>query len=116
MARAPRVFTIHPGAPFLATFAERLLAGEIVDAIGPSTAPLDFAAATIYVPTRRAARALSNEFIRRLPGPAVLMPKIVPLGHLESIETALLFDTTEGPVADVPDAVGEVERRLLLMR
>lgn len=116
MARAARVFTIHPGAPFLATFAERLLAGDIVGAIGPETAPLEFAAATIYVPTRRAARALANEFIRRLPGPAVLTPKIVPLGHLESIETGLLFDAGDGPVQGAPDAIGEIERRLILMR
>ncbi|MDB5640892.1 MAG: double-strand break repair protein AddB, partial [Hyphomicrobiales bacterium] len=85
MARAPRVLTIHPGAPFLATFAQKLLDGAVVSGIGPGMAPLDFAAATIYVPTRRAARALSSELIRRLPGPAVLLPKIVPLGHLESI-------------------------------
>lgn len=116
MARAPRVLTIHPGAPFLATFAERLLRGDVVGAIGPSVAPLDFAAATIYVPTRRAARALSNELIRRLPGPAALLPRIVPLGHLESIETGLMFDAGEGPVEDVPDAMSAVERRMILMR
>ena len=116
MARTPHVLTIHPGAPFLATFAERLLKGDIINAIGPNMAPLDFAAATIYVPTRRAARALSSELIRRLPGPAVLLPKIVPLGHLESIETGLLFDAGDGPVEGVPDAIGAIERRMILMR
>lgn len=116
MARTSRVFTIHPGAPFLATFADKLLSGAVVDAIGPHTPPLGFAAATIYVPTRRAARALSSELIARLPGPAVLLPKIVPLGHLESIETGLLFDVGEGPVEGVPDAMSAIERRMILMR
>ncbi|MDB5642645.1 MAG: addB [Hyphomicrobiales bacterium] len=116
MARTPHVLTIHPGAPFLATFAQRLLNGDVVSAIGPHMAPLDFAAATIYVPTRRAARALSSELIRRLPGPAVLLPKIVPLGHLESIETGLLFDAGDGPVEGVPDAMSTIERRMILMR
>ncbi len=115
MTRSPRVFTIHPGSPFLATFAEKLLAGDVVSSIGPGTAPLDFAAATIYVPTRRAARALASEFIRRLPGPAVLMPRIVPLGQLESIETGLLFEVSEGPVEGVPDAISPIDRRLALM-
>ena len=116
MARAPRVLTIHPGVPFLATVAQHLLDGNIVRGIGPDMAPLDFAAATIYVPTRRAARALSSELIRRLPGPAVLLPNIVPLGHLESIETGLLFDTGDGPVDGVPDAMSAIERRMILMR
>ncbi|MDB5544601.1 MAG: addB [Hyphomicrobiales bacterium] len=116
MARAPHVLTIHPGAPFLATFAASLLNGDVVSGIGPHMAPLDFAAATIYVPTRRAARALSSELIRRLPGPAVLLPKIVPLGHLESIETGLLFDADDGPVEGVPDAMSAIERRMILMR
>lgn len=116
-ARRPRVLTIHPATPFLATFAEAFLAGRIVTAIGPHTGPLDLAAATIYVPTRRAARALAGELARRLPGAAALLPNIVPLGHLETIETGLLFEPAglgDGPIEGIPDAVGEIERRMRL--
>ncbi|MDB5593326.1 MAG: addB [Hyphomicrobiales bacterium] len=117
--RRPRVLTIHPGSPFLATFAENLLAGRVVSGIGPQTGPLDFAAATIYVPTRRAARALGGELARRLPGPAALLPQIVPLGHLETIETGLLFEPSgvgEGPIPGIPDAISDIDRRMALTR
>ena len=115
MARTPHVFTIPSSVNFLATFAEQLIAGDIVDAIKPPLDPLALASATIYVPTRRAARALREELIRKLAGPALLLPKIVPLGHMESIETSLLFET-DGPVEGVPDAMTPIERRLILMQ
>ncbi|MDB5648882.1 MAG: Double-strand break repair protein AddB [Hyphomicrobiales bacterium] len=118
-ARAPRILTIHPGSPFLATFAEAFLAGRVVPGIGPHTGPLDLAAATIYVPTRRAARALTGELARRLPGPAALLPQIVPLGHLETIETSLLFEPAglgDGPIPGIPDAISDIERRMALTR
>jgi len=68
MARNPRILSIPAGAPFLTTFADRLLAGKVIEAIGPHTPPLEFSATTIYVPTRRAARALAVEITKRLPG------------------------------------------------
>jgi len=53
----PRVFTIPPGAPFLATLADALVSGRLVEGFGGD--PLAMSAATIYLPTRRAARALA---------------------------------------------------------
>ena len=50
------------------------------------------AEATIYVPTRRAARALADEFSRAIDRPSMLLPRILPLGALEETETSLLFD------------------------
>jgi ATP-dependent helicase/nuclease subunit B len=117
MARAPHVFTIPPGVNFLATFADQLIAGEIVGAIRTPLDPLALSSATIYVPTRRAARALREELIARLAGPALLLPKIVPLGSLEAIETGLIFDMElDMPVEGVPDAMTPIERRLILMQ
>ena len=117
MARAPHVFTIPPGVNFLATFADQLIAGEIVSAIRAPLDPLALSSATIYVPTRRAARALREELIARLAGPALLLPKIVPLGSLEAIETGLIFDMElDMPVEGVPDAMTPIERRLILMQ
>ncbi len=115
MARIPRILSIPAGAPFLATFADRLLAGKVIEAIGPHTPPLELSAATIYVPTRRAARALAVEIAKRLPGPAVLLPKIIPLGHLENIETALIFDPLQDFSADAPESIDPIDRRLALM-
>ncbi|MDB5508724.1 MAG: Double-strand break repair protein AddB, partial [Hyphomicrobiales bacterium] len=117
----PRVLTIHPGSPFLATFAEHFLAGRVVPGVGLDAGPLALAAATLYVPTRRAARALSGELARRLPGPAALLPRIVPLGHLETIETGLIFNAGgleigDGPVPGIPDAIGVIDRRMVLAR
>lgn len=116
MRSAPRVLNIHPGQPFLATFARALLEGRVAPGLGAAAEPLALAGATIYVPTRRAARALAAELARHLPGPAVLLPKIVPLGSMEAIETGLLFEAGEGPVEGVPDAIDPIRRRLILMQ
>jgi len=116
MARS-HVFTIHPGANFLSTFADRLIAGDIVPVIRAPLDPLALSSATIYVPTRRAARALREELIARLAGPALLLPKIVPLGQMEAIETGLIFELGDNvPVDGVPDAMTSIERRLILMQ
>ncbi len=117
MARPPpRVFTISPGAPFLATFVEAFIAGRVAPGVGADPAIL--AGATIFVPTRRSARALAEEFARALNRSVVLLPKIVPLGRLEDIETSLAFDeVAAGDFSEnLPDAVGDVERRLVLTR
>jgi ATP-dependent helicase/nuclease subunit B len=86
------VFTIAPGAPFLKSFVAALLDGEIVAQFSRALGPLEMAQATIYVPTRRAARALAGEFAEALDRPACLLPRILPLGGLEATETRLLFE------------------------
>ena len=40
----------------------------------------------------------------------------MPLGHLESIETGLLFEDGDGPIDGVPDSMSAIERRMILMR
>lgn len=114
----PRVYNIPAGVAFLPTFAASLLAGGIVPSF-PVGGPLALAAATIYVPTQRAARALAVEFTRLLPGPSALLPRIVPLGNLESLENDLLLHEA-GPndvvAADIPEAASEIDRRMTLAR
>ena len=90
--QAANVFTIAPGAPFLKTFVAALLDGRVVEVIRAALGPLEMADATIYVPTRRAARALADEFSRAIGRPSMLLPRILPLGALEETETSLLFD------------------------
>ena len=115
----PRVFTIPPGAPFLATFAQRLLAGDIAPGYSAALGPLGLSSATIYVPTRRAARALAQELTRALGAAAALLPRILPLGGLEDGETEFLFAEPEAGgdlTPDVPPAIDALERRMLLAR
>ena len=45
--------------------------------------------ATIYVPTRRAARALAAELARATGRHSLLLPRILPLGALEETEPGL---------------------------
>ncbi|TLG72192.1 double-strand break repair protein AddB [Methylocystis sp. B8] len=115
LTRRRNLFTIAPGAPFLKTFVSALLNGEIVPALSRETPPLTMARATIYVPTQRAARALSAEFAQALDRRATLLPRILPLGALEEGENAALFGA-DFDVADAPlgAPIEELERRLLL--
>lgn len=112
---AKHVFTVASGAPFLKSFVAALLDGRIVGGFSRALGPIDLAQATIYVPTRRAARALVDEFADALDRPAALLPRILPLGGLESTETDLLF---EEPMLDAPlsvtPAASEVWRRMQL--
>ncbi|MGH6840988.1 MAG: double-strand break repair protein AddB, partial [Methylocella sp.] len=115
--QAANVFTIAPGAPFLKTFVAALLEGRVVEEYSASLGPLAMAEATIYVPTRRAARALAFEFFRAIVRPSVVSPRILPLGALEETETSLLFD--EGALdrasePGLPEAMGEIARRMEL--
>jgi len=115
MAR-PRLFTIPPGVPFLATFVRALTAGEIVPGISRAAGPLALADLTIYVPTRRATRALIAEFAAQAERRATLLPKIRPLGAVD--EDAALLSEPEDVFASfdpaIPPAIGEMERRFLL--
>jgi ATP-dependent helicase/nuclease subunit B len=115
--RRRNVFTIPPGAPFLATFVDAFLAGDIIDRVGAEFSPLALARATIYVPTRRAGRALATQFARAHGNKAALLPFITPLGELDESSDATLFIESLSDF-DVAAAapVAELERRLLLAR
>lgn len=110
------VFTIAPGAPFLPTFVDALLAGDILPTISRASPPLAMARATIYVPTQRAGRALAAQFARAFISGSALLPRILPLGGLDESETAALFSSEDQTLdADAPP-IDELERRLLLAR
>jgi ATP-dependent helicase/nuclease subunit B len=108
----PRVFTIPPSAPFLETFVEALLAGRVIPGLSGDSGPLALAKAKIYVPTRRAGRALAAELARQVSHPAVLLPRILPLGALDGYGGEGGFDNALDP--DLPRAAGDIERRMLL--
>ncbi len=113
--RAPHVFTISPALPFLDTFVTAFLDGAIVPGVGLD-APLGLADATIYVPTRRSARALGQIFLERSGRRSIVPPRILPLGALEATETELIFAEPD-PVSaglPLPPAASPMWRRLRL--
>ena len=110
--RAPfGIFTIAPGV----SFADALAAG-LLARMGSDT--LALADAQIFLPTRRGARALAEAFLRQTSGRPTVLPSIRTLGDAD--EDELIFAAADesalGLGADLPPAIGEIRRILLLAR
>src|SRR5687767_176523 len=103
----PNVFTIPPGAPFLDTLVGALLDGKLIEGFRVDD-PFALADVTLYLPTRRAARAIRERFLAHL-GRPLLLPKIRTLGDIDEDESATLdLDTPE-----LPAAASAMERKLV---
>jgi ATP-dependent helicase/nuclease subunit B len=113
MTGEPRVFSIHPGAPFLPTLVRAILDGNLVPGHRFRDDPLALADLTIFLPTRRAARALSGAFLDALGGTAAILPRIRPLGDIDDDQAFGLVDPVD---LDLPPAIGESDRLLALAR
>ena len=112
------LYTIPPSAPFLSTLARALLSGDLPVPGGEKPSPLTLPQTTIYLPTRRAARALREAFLAESGGQALLLPRIHALGHADE-EAALILNAEEFTDADAAlgaPAIGALQRRLALMR
>jgi ATP-dependent helicase/nuclease subunit B len=112
---AARVFTIPASAPFLPTLIEALIGGKL--GFAAARDPLVLAAATLYLPTRRACRLARDAFLDVLKDDAAILPRIVAIGDIDEDEIAFAQAATGDIAADalaLPEAVGPVERRLLL--
>lgn len=96
----PRVFTIDAGRPFLSDLAAALLAAF------PD--PLALSEVEVWLPNRRAARALGEAFLQEAGGRALLLPRVRRLG--EDDEDDLVDDDDHAP------AIAAFERRLVLAR
>jgi ATP-dependent helicase/nuclease subunit B len=108
----PKLYTISPDRPFLGTVASGLFAMTGSD-------PLALTRMTLLLPTRRAARALREAFLRALPdrgGPnkLLLLPRIRPVGELDADETVAPNGEGDADTVAVPPAISELRRRLLL--
>jgi ATP-dependent helicase/nuclease subunit B len=105
------LFSIPAGAPFLKTLARSLVNGELVDGFIPRKDPMLLSSATIYLPTRRAARALAGEMVEAMGARACLLPQIRALGDPDDDfgESAM-----EAADATLPRAIGDMERQLIL--
>jgi len=114
----PNLYTIPPSAPFLTTLARAILAGDLPRPGGPKPDPLSLPQTTIYLPTRRAARALRAAFLDLSGGEALLLPRIHALGQPDE-DAALIRDAAalgEHDSALGAPAIGSLRRRLALMR
>ncbi|WP_375666831.1 MULTISPECIES: double-strand break repair protein AddB [unclassified Bartonella] len=113
MTYKPHVFSISPGTAFLPHFVDALLSGSLIDNFASSgdiqTALAD---SLIYVPTRRAARALRLAFVERSDTQSTFLPTIRALGDVD--EDSFLFVENHTSALDPP--IGESERLLLLAR
>lgn len=108
----PRVHTIAPGVPFLPTLAAALLEGRLIPDFRYSGDPLSLADVTVYVPTRRAARALRTVFVEAVGGGSAILPVIRPLGEFDEDEAA--FEAEGGDALDLAPPVSATDRLLLL--
>src|SRR3954470_15395407 len=112
-AGSPRVFTIPAATPFVPTLVRALIDGAL--GFAPARDPLALAAATLYLPTRRACRLVRDQFLDIAGGRAAILPRIVPLGDIDEDEIAFAQAAMpEEAVLDLPPAIDGLERRLLL--
>ena len=115
-ARRTNVYTIPPGRPFLDVLARAILGGQLP--ARNTGAPVDLTKVTILLPTRRAARALQDAFLRAVDGRALLLPRIRPIA--EGNEDLALLSGITGPDAltpgnaDIPPAMPEITRRIVM--
>ncbi len=123
----PRLFTIPPGADFLATLAQAMRRGVLPGGATGAPCPAGqgvfpaFSGWRIFLPTRRAARALAAAMLR-LHGsgaPAQLLPRILPLGDVDEDELQLSAEAEALALASggkdlPPPAIAPLPRLFLL--
>ncbi len=99
------ITTIPPGVAFV----DALAAGLLVEA---GNDPLILASFEVLLPTRRAARALGEAFLRANHGRPMLLPRMRAVDAVDEDELAL--GIADPP--DLPPAIEDLERRFLLAR
>ncbi len=111
----PNVFSIPAGTSFAEALAAELIARAGRD-------PLQLAEMTVLLPNRRACRTLQEAFLRQAIEPgtvggASLLPRLLPIGDLDSEDLAVLSGALLGTEsAAIPPAIGELRRRMMLAR
>jgi ATP-dependent helicase/nuclease subunit B len=111
---SPRVFTIPPSARFLRVLVEALIDGRLIPGFAPGRDPLALAAATLYLPTRRAVRLARDTFLDVLGVQAAILPRIVAIGDIDEDEIAFSQAARGIEALDLPPVIAPLERRLLL--
>lgn len=115
MKEKAKLFSIASGAPFLPNFVDALLSGVLIKDFGKNGKLQEALADTlIFVPTRRAARALRSCFVEMSDNKSSFLPTIRPLGDVDD-NTAFFLDNGVDALTLNPK-IGDVERLLLLAR
>ena len=87
-----------------------MLAGDLPLPGGAKPDPLTLPLTTIYLPTRRAARALREAFLAEAKGEALLLPRIRALGDPDE-DAAIIFGAEDSAAEDgVAGAAGRSAR------
>src|SRR5260370_37447637 len=99
----PHVYTIAPDRPFVAPRAGGLMNMSAGD-------PLLLPRITVLLPTRRAVRSLREAFLRatsdgREAGRPLLLPRMRPVGDLDSEELSLVEGAAYRESLTVPPAI-----------
>jgi ATP-dependent helicase/nuclease subunit B len=114
-----RVFSVPLSAPFLRIVIAALIDGRLVAGFEARAHPERLAAATLYLPTRRAGRMAREIFLDELKADAAVLPRIVALGDIDEDELAFAEQAEQyGGAAplDIPPKLGELDRRLALAK
>src|SRR5271165_1205470 len=102
------LFTIPAGVPFLDTLATEWLERSGSD-------PLAVSRGLILLPTRRAARALAEAFLRATGGRPLLLPRITALGALDEAPLALAGALAVPPAVEPMPRLAQLARLILAM-
>ena len=110
---ASGLYSIAAHRPFLEDLAAQVLEGCDLNAD-----PLALSRMTVLLPTRRACRALQETFLRLSEGRALVLPRMIPIGDIDEDELQITEagDGFPGAFAEIPPAMPELRRRLLLAR
>jgi ATP-dependent helicase/nuclease subunit B len=102
------LFGIAANAPFLDTLATAWLArgGD----------PLSLSRGLILLPTRRAARALAEAFLRATDGRPLLLPRITAIGALDEVPLALAGAPSLPPSVEPMPRLAALARMILAMQ
>ncbi|MFA5900666.1 MAG: double-strand break repair protein AddB, partial [Hyphomicrobium sp.] len=117
-ARGARVFTVPAGRPFLAAVAAAILDGNLPSGGGVAPDPLALPDITLLLPTRRATRVMQEAFLNVAGEGAMTLPQIRPISAGDEDLSLLAGLASPGTLGsdslDLPPAVSEIERRLVL--
>ncbi|MBO6891730.1 MAG: double-strand break repair protein AddB [Roseibium sp.] len=113
MGAPTRLFSVAPSTPFLETLVETLVDGSLVPGFCPADDPALLPGATLYLPTRRAARLLPELFLKKFGGKPVLLPTVRPVGDTDEDLQGLTGDFDLEPL---PPAMPLLERHLAMTR
>jgi ATP-dependent helicase/nuclease subunit B len=109
-----KVYSIAPGVPFLTTLAKAVRDGSLGFGATDPRDPLALASTTIYVPTRRAARALRAAFAEAQTTSSAILPTIKPLGEFD--EDLSFVSVRSGEPLSLAPSISSDERVLSLAR